>query len=223
MIKILPIAFVGALATSASNAKTFQNHHVVVLEDSGVVQDMTTDYENDAKDRPTFRIARMALLDKLDAELGRRDLVTIVSLAIPQVVWQGSANDMLDGDNYVLGNFLAGPFNGCANFDRLLKTISREIALADTPLRRIVFMSSMVSTGGNTRDPSTCKAPSLDDLAPPDTFFDGLVGLHQTSGASFEFYWVWDEVDDVVADYFMEAGVPFRIKGEQQTTVELSR
>lgn len=219
----IALALTATFFATTAGAGSFSAHHVIVLDDSGVAQDMTTDYEHDSKNRPMLRTARMALLDKLDAELGRRDFVTVVSLAVPQVVWQGGANDMLDSDNFVLGNFLAGPFNGCANFERLLKTIKREVALADVPLTQIVFMSSMVSTGGNTRDPSTCKAPSLDDLAPPDAFFEELVALHEATGATFDFYWVWDEVDDVVADVFMDADVPFRLLGEQQTIAELSR
>jgi len=223
MKRFLSIALTATLFTTTAVAGSFNSHHVVVLDDSGVAQDMTTDYENDGKNRPMLRTARMALLDRLDADLGRRDLVTIVSLAVPQVVWQGSANDMLDGDNFILADFLAGPFNGCANFERLLKTVKREIALSGIPLNQVVFMSSLVSTGGNTRDPSTCQTPKLNELAPPETFFDDLVTLHEKTGTTLEFYWVWDEVDDVVADYFMDAGVPFRLLGEQQTIAELSK
>lgn len=204
-------------------AASYTNHIVVVLDDSGVVQDFATDYALDSADRPMLRVARLALLEQLDKEYGRRDLITVISVAVPRVIWQGSANDLLDKSNFVLGDFLASPFNGCANFDRVLKTVQREVALAKVPLKEVVLMSSLIHTGGNTRDPSTCKRPQLDDLGPPEDFFAGLRTLHNQTKAQLAFFWVYDELDDIVADYFTEARVPFLLKGEQQTIAELSQ
>lgn len=205
-------------------AATYETHTIVILDDSGVAQDHALDGASaDATDRPTLRKARMALLHQLERQLGRADLITIISVAVPQVIWQGKASDLLDRRNHVLARFVGSPFNGCANFSTVLETVNRQVVMNPVPVADVMLLSSMIDTGGSSRDPSTCKEPTLDDLVPPEETLAQFVQLHEATKAKFTFMWVHDEADEILTDYFIAAKVPFALYGERQTMVELSQ
>lgn len=209
---------------TAAFAAPYDSHTIVILDDSGAAQDHALAGAGATPtDRPTLRQARLALIEQLDKDLGRNDLVTIVSVAVPQVIWQGQANDLLDRRNHVLADFLLSPFNGCANFATVLETVNRQITMNPGPVPNVFFMSSMIDTGGTSRDPSTCKTPTLDDLLPPEETLNGFVALHESTRAKLTFMWVYDETDEALTDFLINAKVPFDLFGERQTMVELMK
>lgn len=222
MKRILPICAAIFIATAAW-AEDFQTHTLVILDDSGTAQDHATIGQKKTSDRPSLRRARLALLDRLERDLNRDDMVTIVSVAVPQVIWQGEASDLLDRNNYVLARFLLSQFNGCANFDTVVDTAKRQVAQHPMPVESIYVMSSLIHTGGNTREPGSCKKPTLADIAPPEETLAGFVELQKATNAKLNFLWAHDEVDEFVTDYFVEAKIPFVLLGERQTLVELSQ
>ncbi|MEO1749634.1 MAG: hypothetical protein AAFR27_13640, partial [Pseudomonadota bacterium] len=209
---IATIFAVFTLLTHAASAQTGPRHVVVVIDDSGFVQDhMNTSADPDNRDKPGMQKARALLLQKL-TRLPRGDTITVVSVALPQVIWQGTSREIGRRDNYTLGDFLVTPYNGCANFDAVMQTVDRAISEVGQPVSEIIFLSSLIHTGGNSRDFTTCKQPTVANMTFPESALDALARQMAETNTQATFYWVIDLVEAQVADYFRSKGLPYRAK-----------
>jgi len=204
------------LAATPAQSEDFNQHIIVVLDNSGTVQD---DSGQGARSRPSYMMARRAMIGKIEREYSRSDLITIVSVAGPQVIWQGPASEITDRRNYILADYLNAEINGCADFERVADTIQRELRYSEPPLTQLIFLSSLVHTNNS---PEGC-AVDPDHLHPPEPFFEALKDLQFETKAQLSFLWTYDDVASEVADYFDANGIRVILKQEKLTSVEMAR
>lgn len=213
LITLLAIAY----AISPALAQTYNRHVMVVLDDSGTVQDESG---NGALARPSFMTGRRALIGHLADTYKDDTLITLLSVNRSQVIWQGSAKDMTKRNNFVLAEFLNKGINGCADFLRVMRTIDRELRYASAPLGEMIFFSSLVHTGAYDEDAGGCSVDP-DQLEPPAEFFDRLADIHSETEAKITFYWAYDEVAPIVSDRFDEKNIRVFVLPEKRTMAEL--
>lgn len=203
LVSICALSFVPAAADETI---------ILVLDNSGAVQDASSG----DKTRPTFLQARRAIIDQLDKRLGRKDQLIILSVNRPKIIWEGPGHKIKHRDNFVLARFLNARVNGCADFDKVARALSRTIRAVERNPSEIIFLSSLVHTGSPDTPGDPCPYDP-ENYAPPTSFLDALKAAQSETQAQLKLYWVDEGVINEVDDYFFSKNLPAEIKGELQT------
>ncbi len=215
-MKMFWLGLLAALMMSSAPAKaqniSYKRHIIVVLDNSGTVIDRYaegTDFER-------FYAARRLFIEQLGERFDRSDLISVMSVYRPRVIWQGSAG-FIDRPqrSRVLYDFLAAGHGGCADYEAVLKAVRRQQEIEHRPLVEVIFFASLVHTG-----PQPCEVVS-DNFNPPESFFAGLSELMESTGVSVSLYWTFEEVYDHAVDYFLQQNLRPIIRGVEETIAGL--
>ena len=213
MIRRFAAACVLAFAAVGAEAQDIEytRHNIIVIDNSGAVWpgDQSGSYDR-------FYRARNAFAATL-GQYRREDLVTVLSVARPRVIWSGSGS-LIDkrGKNATLIEFLGAEINGCSSFADVIRRVKQQVARnPDIPVGDIVFFSSLVETGPRpcTYDPK--------NATPPEAFYEGVYELSDGEGTRVRFLWTDELTYDATLDFFLDRNVPADVLGVEETIQEL--
>jgi len=219
-MKPFMIAFLIAASFSGqpSFAADFDQHIVVILDDSGTTQDASS---TGTGDLPLFWETRWQYIHNLHENAERGTYVTIVSVIRPQVIWQGPANEIMARNNKVLAGFLTKRNNLCPDFVRVGDVLKRVFRVAPVPPTEMVFISSLIHSQGPDSESRSCNVDRA-RLQPPEAFFETLRELYfENSSMPLTFYWAYNDFAGDLYDWFADRGVDARIVEETAAYAEV--
>lgn len=191
----------------------FERHVIVILDNSGVVYPGVGTSEFDQ-----FYETRRRLIDQIATTYRREDFVTVLPVARPRVIWNGSAS-LIDRprSNKTLTQFLGTEIGGCSDYAKVWKRIDQQIKRQrGLPVVEVVFLAAMIQM---TPD---CKYDA-DNADPPQEILDGLAALVDGTGTKLRFLWVDELTYDTVQDFFFDKNIDADIKQIEETILELDR
>jgi len=197
------------LSTHAAAQIEAEEHVIVVIDNSGAVWPG----DGQGKSFDQFYRARAAFIESL-GNYDRKDLVTVLSVSRPRVIWTGSASNIdRKSKNGTLRKFAGTELNGCASFEEVIKRVKYQQIQHALPIKEIVFFSSLAETGPGPG----CKWDPQNPY-PPTSFYEYLAKQIDGTGTKLRFWWVDDERTlSPTLDFFMERSIPVEVKGVEET------
>ena len=205
----LGLLFAVLLVLNVSAKEAFAQHLVqIVLDDTGALQD-----SEDPQGTATARESMLRYLSGLGDNYGRNTDVIIVSQFGAKNIWSGQAREIKRSSrNQGLQKFLTSNWGGCSDLIKVTEILEENIFLNQADSYEIVFFSSLLHTG--------CPGGEL-SLELPEEFFSRLNHLHENTGTSFKFYWVFDDsrskIRSQIVSFIRENNLPPQIRAEAET------